>query len=313
MDRVTFSDSKYTVADILSSMASGQPLTPTLSTNFSVINTMGTPTLTPTTLASLERSFIEMPHAQDLTVPRTRSGFVPPVIDPVSSMEDDPDWMPVSGSKRTRTSAARPAYSVSPYQVPTPAPRRGGGRKSKDDPRLAPEELRRRQVRRERNKHAAAKCRQRRVDHTNELVMETEELEEETSSLESQIKTLQQQKEQLEFLLQAHKPMCKAAPKLASDDGHVEEKASRPQSLPILKPVVVKQEPEDSSEIGIPITTPSTGMFSFSLDSFEGRTGLTPMSEGLMKTGLTPTCSAQQRNSSDSSPDVLNSPTLISL
>jgi hypothetical protein len=150
------------------------------------------------------------------------------------------------------------------------------------------------------------------VDHTNELITETEELEEETSSLETQIKALQQQKEQLEFFLQAHKPMCKAPGKIRNDEA--EEKASRPQSLPILKPVTVKQEPHDAaSEIGVPITTPSSGMFSFGLDSLEGRTGLTPMSEGLMRTGLTPTCSSQQRNSSDSSPDVLNSPTLISL
>ena len=35
---------------------------------------------------------------------------------------------------------------------------------------LSPEEEERRKVRRERNKQAAAKCRQRRVDHTNELI-----------------------------------------------------------------------------------------------------------------------------------------------
>ena len=67
-----------------------------------------------------------------------------------------------------------------------------------------------RSVRRERNKVAAAKCRQRRVDHTNRLINETENLEEEKASLENEIQTLQQQKEQLEFLLKAHKPMCSA-------------------------------------------------------------------------------------------------------
>lgn len=307
MDHVTFADSKYTVADILSSMANGEPVTPTLS-NLSVINSLATPTLTPTTLASLERSFIDLPMtAQDLTVPRTRSGFVPPVIDPVSH-DNDSEWVPIS-SKRPKMSS-RPAYTVNPYELPTSTTPRKGGRRSKDDPRMPPEELRRRHVRRERNKLAAAKCRQRRVDHTNELINETEILEDETSSLEHQINTLQQQKEQLEFLLTAHKPLCKAPEKVKNNES--EDKPSRPQTLPILKPVSIKQEPVEES-IGVPITTPSSGMFSFGLDSLEQRTGLTPMSEGLMRTGLTPTCSAQQRNSSDSSPDVLNSPTLISL
>lgn len=35
---------------------------------------------------------------------------------------------------------------------------------------MTPEDLERRKRRRERNKHAAAKCRQRRVDQTNELL-----------------------------------------------------------------------------------------------------------------------------------------------
>lgn len=37
-------------------------------------------------------------------------------------------------------------------------------------PQASPEEIERRRVRRERNKVAAAKCRQRRVDHTNRLI-----------------------------------------------------------------------------------------------------------------------------------------------
>lgn len=36
---------------------------------------------------------------------------------------------------------------------------------------MSPEEEQRRQIRRERNKLAAARCRKRRMDHTNELVL----------------------------------------------------------------------------------------------------------------------------------------------
>ncbi|ESO96568.1 hypothetical protein LOTGIDRAFT_89661, partial [Lottia gigantea] len=74
---------------------------------------------------------------------------------------------------------------------------------------LAPEEEHRRAIRRERNKLAAAKCRQRRVDHTNILVKETEKLEGEKSALEDDIQQLQKQRDQLEFILKAHQPLCK--------------------------------------------------------------------------------------------------------
>merc|ERR1711963_981263 len=79
---------------------------------------------------------------------------------------------------------------------------RGGGRKSASikDEELCPEEEERRRVRRERNKLAAAKCRQRRVDHTNVLIDEVEELEAEGRKTEQEIAALQQEKEQLEFI-----------------------------------------------------------------------------------------------------------------
>lgn len=46
-----------------------------------------------------------------------------------------------------------------------------GGRKPAKDINCSPEEEERRRVRRERNKAAAARCRKRRVDHTNSLIM----------------------------------------------------------------------------------------------------------------------------------------------
>lgn len=52
----------------------------------------------------------------------------------------------------------------------TPTRRNMGGRKPAKDLNISPEEEERRRVRRERNKAAAARCRKRRVDHTNQLV-----------------------------------------------------------------------------------------------------------------------------------------------
>ena len=96
----------------------------------------------------------------------------------------------------------------------TPAKQTGprrhtGPRPPKNEANLSPEEAERRRVRRERNKLAAAKCRKRRMDHTAQLQEETEELESVQKEIHNEILSLQQQKEQLEFILQAHKVHCK--------------------------------------------------------------------------------------------------------
>jgi hypothetical protein len=85
-----------------------------------------------------------------------------------------------------------------------------GPRPSRTIEEMTPIEAERRRRRRERNKNAAAKCRQRRVDQTNELLAETEQLEQESVRLEREIELLRRQKHQLEFVLEAHKPTCQA-------------------------------------------------------------------------------------------------------
>ncbi|KAJ8308296.1 hypothetical protein KUTeg_013170 [Tegillarca granosa] len=169
--------------------------------------------------------------------PLTQSGFVPPIIEPVLhdrsndryeyAEAGDPDWIP--GTKRARTDRPNGAErSTDMYEAPL---KRKSGKQRGDDKYLSPEEADRRKIRRERNKVAAAKCRQRRVDHTNRLVEETEKLEEEKGNLEVEIQSLQQQKDQLEFILQAHRPLCKAS---HSQNGE-------------LNLVKVKAEPNESS------------------------------------------------------------------
>ncbi|NXE48124.1 FOS protein, partial [Casuarius casuarius] len=74
---------------------------------------------------------------------------------------------------------------------------------------LSPEEEEKRRIRRERNKMAAAKCRNRRRELTDTLQAETDQLEEEKSALQAEIANLLKEKEKLEFILAAHRPACK--------------------------------------------------------------------------------------------------------
>ncbi|XP_059187504.1 protein fosB [Centropristis striata] len=145
-----------------------------------------------------------------------------------------------SGTTGT-TTMTQPVSLVDPYDMPgpsyssgsaftppsseTPGPAPGPIRQSRTRSRrtreesvsedgdvgvlLTPEEEEKRRVRRERNKLAAAKCRNRRRELTDRLQSETDILEEEKAELEAEISELQKEKERLEFVLVAHQPNCK--------------------------------------------------------------------------------------------------------
>lgn len=82
-------------------------------------------------------------------------------------------------------------------------PRRGAGKRE-----LSSEELDRRKRRRERNKIAAAKCRNKKKEKTECLQKESEKLESVNAELKAQIETLKQQKQQLVYMLNLHRPTC---------------------------------------------------------------------------------------------------------
>ncbi|XP_033473589.2 fos-related antigen 1a [Epinephelus lanceolatus] len=84
-----------------------------------------------------------------------------------------------------------------------------GSTRRRNDEHLSQEELERRRIRRERNKLAAAKCRNRRRELTDTLQNETDVLEEEKSRLQKEIADLQKEKDKLELVLEAHRPICK--------------------------------------------------------------------------------------------------------
>lgn len=361
-------ESKYTVAEILSSMTSGQPpLTPVsfASGIAPAFPCSSGSVLTPTTLANLEQTFSDLSNQQqqgDLSF-NAESGFVPPVVNPIvidpaninqmgikreydpswddemsNTSSQEPDWNGPSGSKRfyrdpMANSSLVPKIDPNTYLVAN-SRRPTGPRKERDTANMSTEEVVKKSHRRERNKEAAAKCRQRRVDQTNVLINETEDLEEEKSQLETEIQSLQQQKEQLEFLLNAHKPMCKIAKCTHSPHSHAQHTMTS-QQLPISsaymqtsQPAMTTPRPSSlalrttqapssstmvSSVAGVPITTPSGVFANISLDTImEGHTGLTPL------TTQPPTCSTQvqlHRTSSGDSSSEMGSPNsnLISL
>ncbi|XP_067274757.1 cyclic AMP-dependent transcription factor ATF-3 [Pseudorasbora parva] len=71
-----------------------------------------------------------------------------------------------------------------------------------------PEESDRRKRRRERNKIAAAKCRNKKKEKTDHLQKESEKLESINAELKAQIEELKNQKQQLVYMLNLHRPTC---------------------------------------------------------------------------------------------------------
>lgn len=322
--KTTSEESKFTVASILSSMANGHgisqfspvyenTLTPTS------VSTASTPLLTPSTMANIEQTFIELSsvpahasqsnmHQSNITLQRAQSGFVPPVIaQAVYSDEssNDQDWYtPPAKRVRSEYSVNGSAILIAPDSTSNRR-RPTGPRRRKHEEQLTVEEESRRGVRRERNKLAAAKCRQRRVDQTNVLTQETEELEEVKANLENELETLQQVKEHLEFVLQAHNPLCKKhKPDIKTESSYTSctsescTTATTTTAVPTARPTSLALPTAtlpSVSEAGIPITTPSSIFPAFTpssmittlgLDNLIDHTGLTPLTGG--RTGLTP-------------------------
>uniref|UniRef100_A0A1W7R9H3 Transcription factor kayak, isoforms D/sro n=1 Tax=Hadrurus spadix TaxID=141984 RepID=A0A1W7R9H3_9SCOR len=360
------SGSRLSVADILSSMANGVGESTAVTTFANVdgltsgIPTRTTPTLTPTTMKNIEDSFLEIQSIPTQLEHQHQAGFVPPIVNisgsslvgsqngnnnyssQLETKEETENWLPCV--QATYGNTRQPVTTSSAMTTSKPSGRSHGGRKPMRDEKLSPEEEERRRVRRERNKLAAARCRKRRMDHTNSLLVETEDLEGKRHALQNEIQMLTSQKEELEFLLEAHKTTCKMAhrrPDKRPINGSVlsTEKCilttmangtekfssqmkplSRPTSLPVSSAFTnpdgssaLKVNTTFSDATGIPISTPSNGIFNYE-SLMEGGTGLTPVSSSLVS--LNSSCGVQQRSSSSdlSSPDTMNPPPkLVSL
>uniref|UniRef100_A0A3B5ACE4 FosB proto-oncogene, AP-1 transcription factor subunit n=1 Tax=Stegastes partitus TaxID=144197 RepID=A0A3B5ACE4_9TELE len=183
--------------------------------------TTSAPQVTSAGLSEMPGSFV--PTVTAITTSQDLQWMVQPTL--ISSQASGQ-----SGSTGT-TTMTQPVSLVDPYDMPgpsyssgsgftppsseTPGPAPGPIRQSRTrsrrtrDESLTPEEEEKRRVRRERNKLAAAKCRNRRRELTDRLQSETDILEEEKAELEAEISELQKEKERLEFVLVAHQPNCK--------------------------------------------------------------------------------------------------------
>ncbi|XP_038824250.1 proto-oncogene c-Fos-like [Salvelinus namaycush] len=155
-------------------------------------------------------STIGSPQSQDFTdLTSVSSGSFIPTVTAVSA-SPDLQWMDQPLVSSVASSHRVHPYSVSPPTYTSAMRNKGhsSGRRARME-QLSPEEEAKKSFRRERNKQAAAKCRNRRKELTDTLQGETDELEDEKSALQNDIANLLKEKEKLEFILAAHQPICK--------------------------------------------------------------------------------------------------------
>ncbi|XP_033844705.1 protein c-Fos [Periophthalmus magnuspinnatus] len=146
-----------------------------------------------------------------------------PFVPTVTAISSTPDfqWM----VQPTIIASASPSLgnkqANEPQSLNKATPKTGGNkgktavRKGKGE-QLSPEEEEKKRIRRERNKMAAAKCRNRRRELTDTLQAETDKLEEEKAALDTEIAILLKEKERLEFILATHKPVCQMSEEMES-------------------------------------------------------------------------------------------------
>uniref|UniRef100_P53539-7 Isoform 7 of Protein FosB n=1 Tax=Homo sapiens TaxID=9606 RepID=P53539-7 len=201
----------------------------------------------------------------------------PPVVDPYDMPGTSYSTPGMSGYSSGGASGSGGPSTSGTTSGPGPArPARARPRRPREET-LTPEEEEKRRVRRERNKLAAAKCRNRRRELTDRLQAETDQLEEEKAELESEIAELQKEKERLEFVLVAHKPGCK----IPYEEG--------PGPGPLAEEVQVLGDP-------FPVVNPSyTSSFVLTCPEVSAFAG------------------AQRTSGSDQPSDPLNSPSLLAL
>ncbi|KAF6026460.1 kay [Bugula neritina] len=229
-------------------------------------------------------------------------GPVPSAVDPnsINSLYPSQSWQyhsPLEAEKRG---------SVIMGQAPTlpqPAAKRKGGRKPKDDPNLPPSEKEKRRLRRLRNKEAAAKCRERRLNHTSSLLQQIQQLEKSQTAYEEQITQLRQHKEQCEKLLSAHYQDCS---KKLSTKSPATASSSAAASVAASQSSTAVSSPASSSSDATP-PPPSTNLLAAAASlntSANRRKQLTP------RLKLDVSCADSHRRTSSSSSGGLQSPVI---
>ncbi|XP_013139192.1 PREDICTED: protein fosB-like isoform X1 [Papilio polytes] len=214
------------------------------------VPTRTTATITPTQLRNFEQTYIELTNFRGDQA--NHAGFVPPSVTHANNYG-------ILNTAGYCESGPTTALHVSPGPLSAsdgssspglPAPKRrnmGGRRPTKTPQDLSPEEEERRKIRRERNKMAAARCRKRRLDHTNELQEETEKLEEKKSMLQDELRKLNDDREHLQALLQNHLQSCRLN----------KRSTSPPDVKPFQDPYVYPEAPEDGVRVKVEVMDPT--------------------------------------------------------
>merc|ERR1712133_127032 len=304
--------------------------------------TRTTNTFTPTTLKNIEQMFLDAEEPEDY---KNAAGFAPPIVRKTYINMDTSNWQ--QGGVTTVVSpgpGSGPSFEIlQPGKEEEKRVSRGGGRKPRDQEEevLCPEEEERRRLRRERNKLAAARCRKRRVDQTDTLQEEVELWEGKKRVLQEQIQALQSEREELQFILEAHRSVCtrgvlgvrsqniqsnivnlgprvvvKTEPEVQETSTHLthaeamEQQQHNVSITPKFKPkrpssLTVTPTPISLSSLNIPIETPTNVMNQLDFNALmDGRTGLTPTNI------LTPIMVNMTTSSSSSSSGLLQTPTV---
>lgn len=188
-----------------------------------------------------------------------------PFVPTVTAISSTPDfqWM-VQPTIITSVSPCLDGKQANePQSSHQATPKEGGskgenaGKKGRTE-QLSPEEEEKKRIRRERNKMAAAKCRNRRRELTDTLQAETDQLEEEKATLETEIANLLKEKERLEFILATHKPACQMSEELESMLHEPSELPPSPDEDRL--PEDATQEAPSLQGLDIPSSDPSTAI-----------------------------------------------------
>ncbi|CAH0728268.1 unnamed protein product, partial [Brenthis ino] len=214
------------------------------------VPTRTTATITPTQLRNFEQTYIELSNCR--SEQSNHAGFVPPsvtqantygILNPGGYCDSGPTTLHVSPGPLSAS-----GDSSSSPGLPAPKRRNMGGRRPTKAPQdITPEEEERRKIRRERNKMAAARCRKRRLDHTNELQEETDKLEEKKQALQDEIRKLTADREQLQTILHNHMPICRLN----------KRSTSPPDVKPFQDPYDYPEMPEDGVRVKVEVMDPT--------------------------------------------------------
>merc|ERR1711953_1158710 len=171
--------------------------------------------------------------------------------------------------------------SVVKYKVNTENTNRPGraNKRKAEEELLDPEEDEKRKMRRNRNRLAAARCRQKRLDQIETLQVEVNNWEKKNRSLEEEVAALKADKEELQYILAAHRNSCslqvKVEPATEEESPVFVQVQPKEETVKLQRPGSLSLPMTVNSIEGVSIDTPSNGILSFNT-LLEGKTGLTP-------------------------------------